>query len=237
MIGTQAASGSDEPRRAACATSPTLSTAFADPGPGFEHEAPEQRRDDGRDRPRQEHGGADHARAPRRRDSARAPAQDRAPARADTLTAAKRQRVQPSALQKRGSRGRFDVVAPAPTNGRPSQGIRRSCRCSDSQTVQTSGKSATSSDDRQAPAQPAATPSRASSALDRVPRRDRAAPDASRATEPAARSSSARISRAAACERRPGSCCRVKRAVQVDLQDLRELACRPASPAAAPRAR
>ena len=62
-----------------------------------------------------------------------------------TVAAAKAS-VCPIAPQNRAIDERLDVVA-APDEGRPSHGMRRSCRCSDSQTVQRRGTSAISRDD------------------------------------------------------------------------------------------
>ena len=131
----------------------------------------------------------------------------------------------PGQLQRDGGRGeeggvpeggpeagvgeRFGVVAQA-DEGPAAPGMRRSCRCSDSQTVQTSGKMAIERDHRRAPAARTAHARRASlRATIAVPRcagrcssrcqADRASPS------PAARASRAAASLRAA----RGSCWRV----------------------------
>ena len=107
-------------------------------------------------------------------------------------------------------------------NGRPSQGIRRSCRWSDSQKVQPSGKSATSrmvSDARAGPAPRRAAPPARSSPRPRISagQSGRSGAESDPVQQRAASRPAARA-RAAAGVGLSG-----ERAMQVDLQDLREL--------------
>ena len=178
-----------------------------DPARALEHEAPDQRGDDGRDRPGQEHGGAHQPAAAASRD--RAPA--RAPGRRSssvTLTASRTPGVAERAPEARVAR------APRRSCGaderRPSHGIRRSCRCSDSQSVHANRHDRDQRDQADAPA--ARAPRRA------APRR--AAPCVGEsasggcfmtaAPAPTARSR-LRIAAAASCSAARGSCCRVRR--------------------------
>ena len=135
------------------------------------------------------------------------------------------------AARKRGSPA-ASMKLPRPMNGRPSHGSRRSCPCSASQAVAAIGTSEPTRMKASAGPTSTGTSQRSSRASVRPTRvtavRPRASPERARR---------ARMSDAARCRAAVGRGLPAQGSMQLDLQDLRQFACRPASPAARPRRR
>ena len=210
-----------------CSSTPSrTSTAFTMPPALVEHEAPEQRGDDGRNRPRQEHGRADQ------------------PAPAEGPVHRQREHGPGHQLEAHADDREQGRVAERAPEARVAEPPRRSCRRRRRAAPATAsaGRAGAATPRRSRGAERARSGGSCRAPAGRGHQASRVSSSGrgmagSRLPSPASSQQSLHLGLRRPRSARAGSSLTRQRPVQMNLQDLRELRCRPASPAAGRRAR